>query len=96
MPFCVTVFFFTKNINGKVIRGRKTNESSDTSESTALAAVDVIFQGVLPSKRQSAEWGIRALKETIPILKVFLSAGSKKGYWILAVCVCLLNLRTWR
>ena len=41
----------TNVTNGKVLPGRKTNETWDIPESATLAAVDIILQGVMPSER---------------------------------------------
>lgn len=48
--------------NSKTVRARKTNETSDIPGFEELAAIDLIIQRVMLSKRQSAEWGIRVLK----------------------------------
>ena len=42
--------------NGKVLRGRKSNEKKGIPQSAVLAAVDILLQRVMPSERQSAEW----------------------------------------
>ena len=47
----------------------ETNETWDIPESAALAAVDIILQRVMPSERQSAEWGVRSLKALFQPLK---------------------------
>lgn len=47
--------FVTRNMGGKVVQGRKTNETSDIPNDAVLAAVDLIVQRIMPSDRQSAE-----------------------------------------
>lgn len=84
----------TQTTHGKVIRGRKTNETSDIPESAALAAVDIIMQRVMPSERQSAEWGVRAIKGPFARLKVPLPADSRKRLRLLRICCHLFNFRT--
>lgn len=86
--------FVTWNINGKIVRSRKHTEKGDIPQSTALAAVDCLLQRVMPSERQSAEWGIRALKAPFGILRIPLTADARQRYRLIAVCVRLLNIRT--
>lgn len=47
---------------GKIVRVGEGNESQLTPESDVLAAIDVIFQCVLSSERQPAEFGVRVFK----------------------------------
>lgn len=47
---------------GKVVRGRKTNETYEIPEAAAIDAVEFLIQRLYPSKRQSSEWGIRSNK----------------------------------
>lgn len=86
--------FFTRNIIGKIVRSRQYKETGDMPQSTASAAVDCLLQRVLPSKRQSAEWDIRALKALSGILWIPLTAGATQRYLFMTVCVRLSNLRT--
>eukprot|EP00171_Calliarthron_tuberculosum_P005428 IDg5428t1 len=79
---------------GKIVRARKQNETVDIPESPELAAVDLVLQRVLPSERQSAEWGIRALKGPFERMRLPLSAVSTRRGRLLRVCVHLLNMRT--
>ena len=88
---------FVKNsrvTNGKIVRGQKANEVSDNPESSALAAVDIILLRVMPSERQSAEWGLRAIKAPFARPKVPLPADAEKRQRLLAVCCHLFNFRT--
>jgi len=80
--------------NGKTLRSRKTNEKHDIPESAALCAVDIILQRVLPSERQSAEWGIRAIKAPFRRLKVPLPADSQDRFRLVMVCCHLFNYCT--
>ena len=53
--------------NGKLLRGRKSNEKKGIPHSAILAAVDILLQRAMPSERQSAECGIRAIKGPSPL-----------------------------
>lgn len=83
----------TRVVHGKIIRGRKSTETEDVPASSMLAAVDAILQRVMPSERQSAEWGIRAFKAPFGRLRLPLPADAKARYRLLQVCVHLYNLR---
>lgn len=48
----------------------------------------------MPSERQSAEWGVRALNAPFGLLRLPLSASSRKHIYMLSTCFRLLNLRT--
>lgn len=80
--------------SGKIIRGRKSNETSDIPEASALSAVDIILQRIMPSERQSAEWGVMAIKAPFARLKVSVPADSKKCLRLLTICCHLFNFRT--
>ena len=84
----------TTATNGKVLRGRKSNETREIPESAALAAVDALLQRIMPSERQSAEWGVRALKGPFQRLKTPLPADSVKRLRLLRICCHLFNFRT--
>ena len=84
----------TRITNGKIVRGRKSNETADIPESAALAAVDIILERIMPSERQSAEWGVRAIKAPFARFKVPLSPDSEKRFRILSICCHLFNFRT--
>lgn len=84
----------TRLTKGKVIRGRKTNELQGIPNSIELAAVDTILQRIMPSERQSAEWGVRAIKGPFARLKRPLSPDSLKRERLLRICTHLFNLRT--
>lgn len=79
---------------GKVVRARKSGETREIPISASLAAIDLVLQRVLPSERQSAEWGIRCLKGPFGRLRLPLSAVATRRGRLLRVCVHLLNLRT--
>lgn len=80
-------------IHGKIIRARKSTETVDTPTSSLLASVDAILQRVMPSERQSAEWGIRAVKAPFGRLRLPLPADASTRFRLLSVCVHLYNLR---
>lgn len=61
--------------------------------SELLAAVDSVLQRVMPSERQCAEWGIRAVKAAFGFLRLALPADSSQQYRILQVVVHLYNFR---
>ena len=84
----------TSTTNGKVLHGRKSNETRDIPHSAYLSAVDIILQRVMPSERQSAEWGVRAIKAPFQRLKTPLPADSKKRLRLLRICCHLFNFRT--
>lgn len=48
----------------------------------------------MPSERQSAEWGVRAIKGPFGRLKLPLSPDALKRERLLRICVHLFNLRT--
>ena len=82
---------------GKIVRARKDDEmgtGGDVPESAYLSAIDYVLQNVMPSERQSAEWGVAALKGPFKRLTVNLPADSYKRYRIIACCVHLMNFRT--
>ena len=56
----------TRRTNGKTFQCRKISGTSDFPSYATLAAVDVLLQRAMPSERQSAEWGVRALKGPFP------------------------------
>lgn len=85
----------TSLTNGKMVRGRKANETV-TVDSTELAAVDLIMQHIMLSERQAAEWGVRALKRRFWCLRLFLSPDSRQRARLHTVCAHLLNLRSRR
>lgn len=85
--------FITCNINGKNLRSRKYTETSDILQSSALAAAKFLMQHVMLRKRQSAEWGVRALEVSFGILCVPLISDASRRYRSIAFCVRLLNLR---
>lgn len=81
----------TRVVQGKIVRGRKSSETRKNPESVEMAAVDFLIQGILPSERQSAEWGVRALKAPFGCLGLPLPSDSKKRERRLRICVHLFN-----
>ena len=70
-------------LEGKILRARKSNEmvsNSNVLSSTCLAAVNTLLERALPSERQSAGWGVRALKGSLARLKTVLPADSHARY----------------
>ncbi len=86
-------------LRGKLVRARKANEgwmrdSSDVPRTAWMAAIDTLLERAMPSERQSAEWGVRAIKGPFGRLKVALPADARARYRILACCAHLYNFRT--
>ncbi len=84
----------TKVTNGKIVRGRKTNENNGIPESVTMAIIDELLQKIMPSERQSAEWGVRALKGPFARLKTVLTGDAYKRMRLILICVHLFNFRT--
>ena len=63
-------------------------------ESANLSVIDCVLQRVTPSKMQTAEWGVAALKVSFKRLAVNLPADAYKRYRIIACCAHLMNFRT--
>lgn len=84
----------TAKTGGKIIRARKVTERSEIPCSELMSAIDDILQSVMPSERQSAEWGVRALKAPFGRLRLPLSRDSERRGRLLIVCAHLVNLRT--
>ncbi len=80
--------------NGKIVRARKSNERCEGASSAELDAIDIVMQKVYSSERQSAEWGVRAVKAPFARLKVPIPADSYKRQRLMRVCVHLFNFRT--
>ena len=59
-----------------------------------LEAVEVLLDQVIPSERQSAEWGVRAIKAPFKRLCAKLPGDAYKRFRILALSAHLYNLRT--
>lgn len=73
----------------KLVRAWKANEhdqNNGCSRSTWIAAVDMLLERAIPLERQSAEWGVRALKGLFSRLKTTLPADSYARFRILALC----------
>eukprot|EP00171_Calliarthron_tuberculosum_P001424 IDg1424t1 len=67
---------------GKIVRARKTNEMGTTATTSSAwgAAIELLLDRTLPSERQSAEWGIRAMKGPFERLTVPLPTNSRKRF----------------
>lgn len=85
--------FTTLNTEGKVVRTRKSNENSGIPSDTHMVEVDLKFQSIMPSERQSDEWCIRAMKGPLGIFRSTLTPDDRKRYIVLATCGSLLNMR---
>lgn len=84
-------------LGGKLLGARKANEHgarSGAPRSMWLSTIDILLQRALPSERQSAEWGVRALKGPFGKLTTTLAAEAEKRKLIIACCAHLYNLRT--
>ena len=88
----------TRTTNRKLVRARKTNETFEIPSSAVLAAGDVIMQHAITSERQSAKWGVRALKGPFERLKTPLLRDSYKRYRpiyiYVGICCNLFTFRT--
>lgn len=80
--------------NRKIVRAKRTSETQGIPHSKELAAIDVIMQPILPSERQSAECGIRAIKAPFNPLKPTLTADACKRANIIGLAVRLFNYCT--
>lgn len=76
------------------MRSRKSNETSSIPATLELVAADTILQRVMPSERQSAEWGVISIKSVFARLKRPLTAYSLKRLRLIRCCIHLVNLRT--
>lgn len=84
----------TRIFGGKVIRARKRNETQSISTSVELEVVTLAIQRAMPSKRQSAKWGIRCFQWPFDRICLSPSADSATRKRLLTICVCLLNALT--
>ena len=78
------------------MRARKANEhgaAGDTPRSEWLAAVDLLVERAMPSERQAAEWGVRAIKSIFGRLTVPLMADAFLSRRLFKICVHLYNFR---
>ena len=83
--------------NGKILRARKVNEMGSASgvpESAFLAAVDLLLDRAMPSERQSAEWGVRAVKGPFKRITVPLPSSAYTRFRIISTVAHLYNFRT--
>lgn len=84
-------------LEGKIVRARKQNEmgpNSDVPRSSYLGAVDTLRERAMPSERQSAEWGVRAMKGPFKRLTVPLPPDARERKRVISTCVHLYNFRT--
>lgn len=58
----------------KLVKVGRENENVCIPNDAVLAAKDLILQRVMPIKRQSAKWNIRALKAPFDMLRFTLLA----------------------
>lgn len=72
---CDSAFTAGRDVEEKIVKGRNSNVISNVN-STLLPGTDLIIQQVLSSERQSAEWGVRALKKTFALLRLSMSRES--------------------
>ena len=79
--------------SGKLVRARKVNEVNDVQHSKTLAAIDMVLETGMPSERQAAEWGIRAVNAPFKRLAVSLPAYSRVRFRFLCVCCHIYNFR---
>lgn len=84
----------TTKMDGKIVKGRKNNELCDVLQDMYLGALDIIMERIMPSERQSAEWGVRAIKGPFGILRHPLPPSSRKRFVLLQMYTHLLKLRT--
>ena len=66
-------------LTGKIVRARKTNElgyGSGVSRSALLSANDKLIELAMPSEKQSAKWGFRAIKGPFGRITTTLLANS--------------------
>ena len=84
-------------LEGKIVRARNLSErgrSSDVAESAYLAAVDALRERDMPFERQSAEWGVRAIKGPFQRPTVPLPTNVRARYWMPVCCANLLIFRS--
>lgn len=59
-----------------------------------MIKVDIMFQRLLPSEHQSAEWKIRAFKALSELLRLLMSRVSETRQNFRLVCAPLMTLRS--
>lgn len=72
---------------GKIVRSGKSNETQGVMESKELAATGLLIQLDLPSKRQSDELGIQAVKPHFGSKGLPLSADCATRRRLITPCV---------
>jgi len=83
-------------LQGKIIRARKSNEYSGQNgvpQNAFLAATEVMLERAMPSERQSAEWGIRSIKGPFKRVTVALPENSYQRKRLLTLVCHLYNYR---
>jgi len=83
-------------LQGKIIRARKANEFSGqhgVPHNEFLAATEVLLERAMPSERQSAEWGIRAIKGPFKRVTVALPNSAYDRKRLLTIVSHLYNYR---
>jgi len=86
-------------LQGKIIRARKSNEFSGRNgvpSNAFLAATEVMLERAMPSERQSAEWGIRSIKGPFKRITVALPNNSYHRKRTLTLVCHLYNYRVRR
>lgn len=79
-------------IQGKIVRARKAIEirpSSNFPRSSWLVAVGKLLERAMPSESQSAEWGVRSIKEPFRRFSTKLPGNSDTRFKIIALCAHL-------
>jgi len=87
----------TSILQGKIVRSRKVNEiprAGTVTETAYRAAIDLLLDRAMPSERQSAEWGVRAIKGPFKRLTVPLPCDAYKRLRIILLCAHIYNYRT--
>jgi len=83
-------------LQGKIIRARKSNEfrgRNGVPHNAFLAATEVMLEKAMPSERQSAEWGIRAVKGPFKRLTVALPENAYHRRRVISLAAHLYNYR---
>jgi len=86
----------TSVLNGKIVRARKVNEmgtAGGVGQNAYIAATEMLLDRAMPSERQSAEWGVRAIKGPFKRVTVPLPADSYTRYRLLVLVTHLYNFR---
>jgi len=82
--------------NCKIVRARKVNEmgtAGGVGQDAYIAATEMLLDRAMPSERQSAEWGVRAIKGPFKRVTVPLPADAYTRYRLLVLVTHLYNFR---